>query len=191
MKVPFVQLKQLWPVKTWTWELWESPVVTGTRAFYSGSSNAGAGRIHGGWGLHGSDLLQHVLQMLDLIGIWGIWRPGRHTGLFIMFLELLMSIVCRVSGHIIYCHRVVLLWWGGCSWFTTVFGWVVSIKWHSHECQHLRFPSGSMLFTSPVSGFNKTWHNKSAEMFFFACVLHIFTHFHVIVFFHVNKNVDN
>ena len=45
--------------------------------------------------------VQHILKMLDQIGIWGMWRPGRHLGPFIVFLELFLSSVCSVSGHII------------------------------------------------------------------------------------------
>lgn len=43
-------------------------------------------------GIHWSDLLQHVPQMLDLIGIWGSWIPGQHLVLFIKFFGPFMSI---------------------------------------------------------------------------------------------------
>ena len=43
----------------------------------------------------------HVLQMLDQIEIWQIWRPGQSLVPFIVFLERFQSSVCGVSGHII------------------------------------------------------------------------------------------
>ena len=52
------------------------------------------------WGLHGSDLLQHVLQMLDQIGIWGIWRPCQHLGPFIGFLV----------GIVAMCFLMIIEW---------------------------------------------------------------------------------
>ena len=65
---------------------------------------------------------------------------------FIVFLKLFLSSVCSVLGHIVLLGggelplgSVVVM--RGCIWYTTVFGWVVCFKWHSHECQHLRFPS--------------------------------------------------
>ena len=59
--------------------------------FYSGSWVL----YVGGWGLHGSDLLQHVLQMPFQIRIWGIWRPGQQLGPFIAVPEQCL----HVSGH--------------------------------------------------------------------------------------------
>lgn len=35
------------------------------------------------WGPHGLDLFLHVSQMLNWIGMWGIWRPGQHLELFV------------------------------------------------------------------------------------------------------------
>lgn len=68
----------------------------------------------GGGASNGSDLLQHVLQMLDRFGIWGIWRPGQHLGPFYC---VPLSSVCGVSGLIVLLgHQVVLMWWVGLVW---------------------------------------------------------------------------
>lgn len=69
------------------------------------------------WGRHWLDLSQEVTLMLNLIGIWGSWRPGWHLGPFI-------SSLCGVSGHIVllgHCHEGVNL---VCSCVL----WVVCVK---------------------------------------------------------------
>ena len=45
------------------------------------------------------------------------------------------------------------------KWSTAVFGWVVHVKCHSHECQHPRFPGRTpicyvMINVIYISGFN-------------------------------------
>ena len=80
-----------------------------------------------------------------LSGIWGIWRPGQHLGPFTVFLRLFLSRClwcvrehCPAGGPLPSSSVVVM---SGCTWSTTVFGWVICVKWHPHECQHPRFPS--------------------------------------------------
>lgn len=50
---------------------------------------------------HGSDLLQRTPQMIDLLGIWGIWRPDQHLELFVTFLWLFPCRFCGVWGRIL------------------------------------------------------------------------------------------
>ena len=54
--------------------------------------------------------VHHILQMLDRIGIWGIWRPSQHLGLFIVFLEWFLSSVCGVS-----CRGATAIGWCCCD----------------------------------------------------------------------------
>ena len=51
----------------------------------------------GGWGLYGSDLLQHVLQMLDQIGIWG------DEGVYLVYNSV--GRVARVKWHSHECQQ--------------------------------------------------------------------------------------
>ena len=106
----------------------------------------------GGWGLHGSDLLQHILQMFYQIGIWGIWRPGQRLGPIIAVPEPPPSGSVVMRGVYLVNNSV---WMDG------------SCQVALHECQHpnQRFPAEhcmvikrSMLFTSPVIGFNVVAH---------------------------------
>ena len=112
-----------------------------------------------------SCLLLHVLQMLDQIEIWGIWRLGQQLGPFIVYIEVFLSGVCCVSGHIVllggHCHRVVLLWWGGVhspqqclDWWCVSSGIQVKSSTQVVPAEHRIMIRWSMLFTSPVSGFN-------------------------------------
>ena len=125
--------------------LWRFPLCS-QNSFFFFFTVGPLGPVYWGWGLHGSDLLQPVLQVLDQIGIWGIW-PGQHLGPFIVFLELFLSSVCRVSGHIVLPGwpplSVTVIVMKGCTWSITMFGRLVSVKWHSHKCQHPRVPSGT------------------------------------------------
>ena len=45
---------------------------------------------------------------------------------------------------------------GGCTWPTTVFGWVVPVKLCSHECQHQRFPSRTSRCDGMINVINVT-----------------------------------
>lgn len=49
-------------------------------------------------GFHESDLFQHILQMLDQMGICGVCRPCQHLGLF-KFLKLFLSSSCSVVSQ--------------------------------------------------------------------------------------------
>lgn len=40
------------------------------------------------WGCLGSDSFMDVPPMLDLIGIWDIWRPGRRLVLLVVFPDI-------------------------------------------------------------------------------------------------------
>ena len=82
-----------------------------------------------GWGLHGSYLLQHVLQLLNQIGI-----PPAVPEKCLQCVEA----HCAAGGPLPSGSAVVMR---GGIWSTTVFGWVVHVKWYSHEWQHPRFPS--------------------------------------------------
>ena len=62
--------------------------------------------------LEGGDSLDQVCsrkvpQMLSWSGIWGVWRPGRHLELFVMFFRFFPSCFCGVTrcfvllGHVL------------------------------------------------------------------------------------------
>ena len=104
--------------------------------------------------------MQHGLQMLAQIGIWGIWRPGQHLGSFIVFLKLFLSSVWGVSGHSVllrgHCYRVVLwllggVWIGGLC--QVVFTWKPAPKVFQ---QNIRYEMISVIhiIIIIVSGFN-------------------------------------
>ena len=83
-------------------------MVSGTRAFYSGSS----GSLVGGVGPPWIRPAQQVSQMLDQIEIWGILRPGQHLGPFICVPRVASEqcLLCvRAHCPAGSCHRVVLL----------------------------------------------------------------------------------
>lgn len=80
---------------------------------------------------------QHIPELLDLIGIWGIWRERQLLELSVTFLGPFLNNfrgmawgIVRLGGAIIiigcHCHGL--------------FGWL-HVKWHPHECQDQRSPS--------------------------------------------------
>ena len=50
-----------------------------------------SGPVCWGWGLHESDLFQHIRQILDKYEIWRFWRPGWQCELLVMSLESFLS----------------------------------------------------------------------------------------------------
>lgn len=76
--------KQFWPYEAWSWHSWQFCGVW-HREVCSGSFRS--------CGLEGGDSLDRacsrkVPQMLNWSGIWGVWRPGRHLELFVVFFRL-------------------------------------------------------------------------------------------------------
>jgi len=70
------------------------------------------------WSSHELNLLvQHIPQMLNWIKIWGIWKPGQHLELFIMFLKPSLNNVCNCrvyySAERSLCHPETTLSWSG------------------------------------------------------------------------------
>ena len=45
----------------------------------------------------------------------------------------------------------------GCTWSTTVFGWVVRVKWCSHECQQPRFPHRTLYCDEMINVIHCQW----------------------------------
>ena len=96
---------------------------------------------------HGSDLLQRTPQMIDLLGIWGIWRPDQHLELFVTFLWLFPCMFCGVWGRILSSVvRSIALG----TRFTMLFGWVM---W----CQDPSFPCRALNCEAMVSVTHMTW----------------------------------
>ena len=56
-------------------------------------------------GPHGLGLYRQIPQMLNWIGLWGIWRPGQCLELFVSFLWPFLSSFCSVAD-------MLLSWWG-------------------------------------------------------------------------------
>ena len=142
---PAVKTALTWQDKTA--DLWGSPVVSGTRAYHSGSS--GSCMLRGGAPMDQTcsslSSLFIILQMLSQIGIWGIWRPGQHLGPLIVFLELFLIHMNASSHGLPAEHRIVMRW--------------------------------SMLFTSPANSFNVVAKrcklviiNRGSKVIFWYCL---------------------
>ena len=102
----------------------------GIRAFYSGSSGT---------------------CMLGVEASVGQTCSRTHLGAFIVFLMLFLS---SVVGPLPLGSVVVMR---GCTWSTTVFGWVVRVNWHSHECQHPKFSCRTLHCDKMISVIHVTY----------------------------------
>ena len=115
---------------------WGCLVVSGTRAFYSGSSGS---CMMGGGASMDQTCSAHLT---DSRSDWDLRNlEARSIPWALYCVPLLKLFLSSVLGHILllggHCHQVVLLWWGG-TWSTAVFWRVVRVQWLS---QHQRFPN--------------------------------------------------
>jgi len=99
-----------------------------------------------------SDLLSHgyrmgyhyIPWMLNWTGIWGIWRPSWCLDLFATFLVPFLSSTYSVAWNTVLLPSGSAGGPKGFIWSVAVFGLVVWVKWHPHECQDPRFPSRTL-----------------------------------------------
>ena len=115
-------------------ELWGCRLVSGTRVFYSGSSGS---CMLGGGACMDPTCSSSSYRCSIRLGSGEFGGPVNTLGPLLCSSSCSWA-VCSVSGHIVllggHCHRSVVM--RGFTWSTTVFGWVVRVKW-----QHPRFPS--------------------------------------------------
>ena len=116
--------------------------MSGTRAFYSVSS--GSCMVRGGASMDQTCSSKSYRSLIRLgSGAFG----GPVNTLAFVFLELFLSSVCGVSGHVVllrgHCHRVVLLWWGGVFIH-------MDANIQGFPAEHCIVIRWSMLFTSPL-----------------------------------------
>ena len=83
------------------------------------------------WGRrHGSNLFQHIPQVLDRIGIWGNLQAKSTPWVISLFLKSFLKSTDMMGGPLPSESAVAM---GRRTWSITVFGWVVCVKWHPHE----------------------------------------------------------
>lgn len=71
-------------------------------------------------------LFRCIPQIVDCIGIWGVWGQGLRLGLFVMFPELLLDSFCGVAGRTALLEEVAAV--EECHCNEGGFRWVVRIE---------------------------------------------------------------
>ena len=123
-------------------DLWGCPEDSGTRAFCSGSSGS---YMLGGGASMDQTFSSTSYRCSIRVGYGELGGPADTLGLLLCSASCSWAVFAVCQGTLscwgIHCHLVALLWWGECTWSTTVFRWVVYFKRHPHECHQPRFPS--------------------------------------------------
>ena len=125
-------------------------MVSGSRVFYSGCT--------GSCMLGGRGSMDQTCSSTSYRSDWDLGNvEARSTpwALYCVPRADSEQCLCCVRAHCpLPLGSVVVM--RGCTWSTIVFGWVVHVKWHSHECQHSRFLSRTLHFEEIINVINVT-----------------------------------
>ena len=156
MQVHFVQPKQLRPVKAWSWDLWGYPEVSGMGTFVVDHLGPVCWSIGPPWistshrcliglgsGKFGGQVITLHSVFCSSSCSWAVFECIRSHGP-----ARWATAIRECCGH----EGVHLV--HNCVWIGRSSGIYMNAKTHGCSAEHCIVTRWSMLFTSPVSGFN-------------------------------------